>query len=345
MKALLEVKTATLRGETKHIVSDSMTIGEWLDIWLEMNQKKWKLSTSEYRKMIVDNRLKKLLGHYRLQKLDRATYQRAFINVLEDKLQPYTLKQILGLFKIAINATVEEKILARNRFTKVVIKDEDDTKTSNKFLTPAELNKLLSTAKETEVIWHYSFLLVAAYTGMQRGEALGLQWKNIDFKNHTITIERTRDKFGARTPKTKNSYRTILVDSIVIEQLKKYKTWYKKVCLQYGIKYSSDLFIFINSYGEPVHDQTFYMMLKRVQLQAKLVNEDGSPKISLHGLWHTHATILLNNGQIVKVIGERLGNTPNMVMNTYGHVMKELEQESVNVFSASLATGAKSGAN
>lgn len=345
VKALLEVKAATLRGETKHIVNESMTIGEWLDTWLEMNQKKWKLSTSEYRKMIVDNHLKKLLGHYRLQKLDRATYQRAFINVLEDKLQPYTLKQIHGLFKIAINAAVEEEILARNRFTKVVIKDEDDTKTSNKFLTPVELNKLLSTAKETEDISHYSFLLVAAYTGMRRGEALGLQWKNIDFKNHTITIERTRDKFGARTPKTKNSYRTILVDSIVIEQLKKYKTWYKKVCLQYGIKYSSDLFIFINSYGEPVHDQTFYMMLKRVQLVAKLVDEDGSPKISLHGLRHTHATILLNNGQNVKVIAERLGNTPNMVMNTYGHVMKELEQESVTVFSESLATGAKSGAN
>uniref|UniRef100_UPI00406BE529 tyrosine-type recombinase/integrase n=1 Tax=Metasolibacillus sp. FSL K6-0083 TaxID=2921416 RepID=UPI00406BE529 len=80
-------------------------------------------------------------------------------------------------------------------------------------------------------------------------------------------------------------------------------------------------------------------------LEAKLVDEDGSPKISLHGLRHTHATILLNNGQNVKVIAERLGNTPNMVMNTYGHVMKELEQESVTVFSASLATGAKSGAN
>lgn len=100
--------------------------------------------------------------------------------------------------------------------------------------------------------------------------------------------------------------------------------------------------IFINSYEEPVHDQTFYMMLKRVQLQAKLVDEDGDPKISLHGLRHTHATILLNNGQNVKVIAERIGNTPNMVMNTYGHVMKELEQESVTVFSASLATGANS---
>ncbi|KYG90109.1 DNA integration/recombination/inversion protein [[Bacillus] sp. KCTC 13219] len=80
-------------------------------------------------------------------------------------------------------------------------------------------------------------------------------------------------------------------------------------------------------------------------LEAKLVDKDGSPKISLHGLRHTHATILLNNGQNVKVIAERLGNTPNMVMNTYGHVMKELEQESVTVFSESLATGAKSGAN
>lgn len=47
----------------------------------------------------------------------------------------------------------------------------------------------------------------------------------------------------------------------------------------------------------------------------------------------------------VRIIAEQLGNTLKMVMNTYGHVMKELEQESVTVFSASLAAGAKSGAN
>lgn len=205
---------------------------------------------------------------------------------------------------------------------------------------------MLSTAKETEDISRYSFLLAVAYTGVRRGEALGLQWQNINFESHTITVERTRDRTGARTPKTTNSYRTILVDSIVIDQLRKYKTWCKETCLKYGIRFNENSFVFINNYGEPVCELTFNDMIKRVQMKAGLLTEEGQPKTTLHGLRHTHATILLNSGQNVKMIAERLGNTPNMIMNTYGHILKELEQQSVVIFSDTLkASGAKSGAN
>ncbi|WP_167397250.1 site-specific integrase [Lysinibacillus mangiferihumi] len=55
-----------------------------------------------------------------------------------------------------------------------------------------------------------------AFTGMQRGEALALKWKNIDLTNGTITIEGTRDEISYRTPKTKNSYRTIAIDESLI---------------------------------------------------------------------------------------------------------------------------------
>lgn len=60
------------------------------------------------------------------------------------------------------------------------------------------------------------------------------------------------------------------------------------------------------------------------------------PKITLHGLRHTHCTILLNQGLNVKVISERLGNTPDMIYKVYGHVLKEMEMESVALFSNSL---------
>jgi len=61
-------------------------------------------------------------------------------------------------------------------------------------------------------------LLVAVYIGMRKGEICGLQWPNIDFKNNIITIKRTRDDIDTRTSKTKNSYRRILVDDLVIDQ-------------------------------------------------------------------------------------------------------------------------------
>lgn len=69
------------------------------------------------------------------------------------------------------------------------------------------------------------------------------------------------------------------------------------------------------------------------------------PKITLHGLRHTHCTILLHQGMNVKVISERLENTPDMIYKVYGHVLKEMETESVALFSNSLQlAGARTGA-
>lgn len=175
----------------------------------------------------------------------------------------------------------------------------------------------------------------------------GLQWRNIDFKNNTITIERTRDEKGTRTPKTKNSYRKILVDSLVIDQLKKYQIWCKQILLKHGKQFDDQLFIFINESNNLIHGMAIHKLFRDTMFKAGILNDDGEPKITFHGLRHTHATILLNGGQNVKVIAERLGNTPAMIYEIYGHVMKELEEQSMEVFSRSLeiGNGAKTGAN
>lgn len=349
LKALLEVKAQTLRGETKLIDNDNMTVSQWLDTWYEMNQGKWKVTTRKQREIAIRLNMKPLLGHYRLQKLDRVTYQKEYINVLERDYKHGTVRLLHNLFKIAINAAVEEELVTRNRFTKAsfTTNRENESDTHNNFLTPVELNTLLAVAKETENITNYSFLLTVAYTGVRRGEACGLQWKNIDFDNNTITIERTRDAKGSRPPKTKNSYRTILVDELVMVQLKKYKTWCKQIMLAFGIRFSENSFVFVSyQTAEPLSDSGTYYMFKRVQESAGLLDDEGQPKSTLHGLRHTHATVLLNSGQNVKVIAERLGNTPAMIYEIYGHVLKELEQQSVEIFSLSLKTsGANSGAN
>lgn len=343
LKALIEIKAAMLRGETKVIENDNLTIAKWLDIWYEMNQNKWKATTRKQREMAIRLNMKPLLGHFKLQKLDRATYQKVFIHELEKTYKPSTVKLLHNLFKIAINSAVEEEILQRNRFTKIHFSSNGECEDEGieNYLTPAELKLLLETAKQTEHATNHCYLLTIAYTGMRRGEACGLQWKNIDFKNNTITIERTRDTKGARSPKTKNSYRTILVDELVMKQLKAYKTWCKQIMLAFGKRFSESAFVFISyQTAEPLSDSAILYMFRRVQVAAGIVyvDEEGKPKpkTTLHGLRHTHATILLNSGQNVKVIAERLGNTPTMIYEIYGHVLKELEQESVTVFSNSL---------
>lgn len=342
LKVLLEVKTATLRGETKQIENDRLTVGEWLDTWYEINHRKWKISTSTQREMIIRVDIKPLLGHYKLQQLDKLTYEREFIANLEGRYSPGTVRLRHSIFKIAINAAVENELIPRNRFTKVKLTEPDEYNNENfNFLSPEQLVTFLDDAKKHENITNYSLLLTVAYTGIRRGEALGLQWQNVNFSNNTIIIERTRDDKGVRSPKTKNSYRTILVDNIVMKQLEVYQKWCKALLFSCGKKLTDKSFVFLseNSF-EPLSAERTKRIVDRITKRTSL------PKITLHGLRHTHCTILLNRGMNVKVISERLGNTPDMIYKVYGHVLKEMETESVYLFSNSLeVAGAGTGAN
>jgi len=340
IKALIEVKALTLRGDTKQFDYENMTVAQWLDNWYESNYIKWAPTTQAIRKNAIENRLKPMIGNYKLQKLDRATYQRVFINKLIEKFKPNSVKTWHSIFRIAINAAVEDEILPRNRFVNVSIPDEEEIIRDN-YLTEKELNILLDYAKEHESITNYSALLVLAYTGMRKGELMGLHWKNIDFDKQTITIEYTRDRNGIRKPKTNNSYRTILVDPIIIEQLKKYKVWCKQLLFKYGIKLKDNQLVFISEDGAiPISEVRLNKALK------KITKKTGINTITIHGLRHTHATILLNRNTNVKAIAERLGNTVDMINRIYGHLTKDSSDALISIFSDSLkASGAKIGAN
>lgn len=126
------------------------------------------------------------------------------------------------MFNIAINAAVDTDVIRRNRFTKIPF--EQGEKKIN-FLTSPEMKVFLQYSKRFLDIVRCTMMLMLAYTGMRYGELLGLKYKDVDFDNCTITIERTRDENGERLPKTMNSFRTIQVDKILIKQLIKYRAW------------------------------------------------------------------------------------------------------------------------
>ncbi|PAV29264.1 recombinase XerC [Virgibacillus profundi] len=328
-RALLEVKTNILNGNVKQVSNANLTISEWLDIWYEIHKGDWKVSSQMQRKGAIKYQMKPLLGKYKLSDLDKTTYKRVYINeLLKKKYKPSSVHMFHKLFQIAINAAVDDEIIPRNRFNKIVIEQEDQ---ADNFLTAEELNIFLNAAKSSVTLTNYSLILTLAYTGLRRGEALGLTWDNIGFEGNTLTVERTRDKKGVRSPKTKRSYRKIIIDDALVKQLEVYKKWCKKTLLSFGKHLKDDDYIFISSRsGEPVTENAINYSFKVILKKTKL------KKITPHGLRHTHATILIGQRIPVKVIADRLGNTPNMILEIYSHSFKELEEESVTAFGESL---------
>jgi len=342
LKALLKVKSDLLNGNEKQVEKDKMTVAQWMDIWYETHKNEWKEPTQNQRAFIIDTYIKPFLGNKVLIDLDKSAYKLSFINALLAKgFKPSTIGLYHTMFKTAVNAAVDDEFIPRNRFNKIVIPQDDeedeDEDIDGNYLSAEELNKLLDFSEEHSNLTNYNLMLTLAYTGLRKGEALGLQWNEVDFKAKTIRVRRTRDQTSVRPPKTKNSYRTIPVDDIVFSQLKKYKVWCKKHLLRKGKHLKDEDFVFISTQGNPITNSTVNRNFKN------LIEKGNLKSITVHGLRHTHATILLNRGTPTKVIADRLGNTPKMIDEVYGHVLEESKDQTVKVFSESL--GAKSGAN
>jgi len=341
-RALLEVKAALLNGQHKKVERDQMTISQWLDIWYETYNSGWEITSRLQRKNAIKHQMKPLLGIYRLSELDRTTYVRVYINELLKTYKPSTVALFHRLFKIAINAAVEDEIIPRNRFNKISIEQNEELEN---FLTPDELNIFLDMTKKKENITNYTFILLLAYTGFRKGEALGLKWKNVNLKEKTVTVDCTRDRLSERSPKTKNSYRTIPIDDILVKQLQVYQKWCIETKFSYGMKLDKKNDHVLISYqgGTPMGANTSKYLFERIykQLEKKEIK---IKRITPHGLRHTHTTVLINMGIPHKTIADRLGNTVEMIYKVYAHSFKEYEDKAVTAFSESLSSGAKIGA-
>ena len=158
------------------------------------------------------------------------------------------------------------------------------------------------------------------YTGLRRGETLALTWQDINFKNNTLTVNKTLGigeykKVVISTPKTQNSYRTIDLDEKTVLELQKLK-------LQ-----SRSPIIFPNKKGKHSRLSNISDKLN------KAIKETGLKKIRVHDLRHTHASLLFASGASMKYVQERLGHTDiKTTMNIYTHVTKDTKEKDLNKF-------------
>jgi integrase len=162
----------------------------------------------------------------------------------------------------------------------------------------------------------YPALRLSAMTGMRRGEVLGLTWSAIDFEQRRLTINTAIQLLDSRIievpPKTRASRRSVDLDRDTCAVL---EAWHDQQHHNGGHA-THGSWVFTSVRGGPVnpdlYSQTFDRLVARLDV----------PKIRLHDLRHTHATLLIKDGEPLKVVSERLGHAnPAFTMATYQHVM------------------------
>ena len=299
--------------------TDKITVGEWLQKWLnDYKRNSVRGTTFDSYKIQVDKHIIPELGLIKLQDLKTDDVQ-GFINNLAGKgLSPRTISYNNYVLKTAIQQAIdiEPPLLIRNPAQKTVLpKQEKPVKDTLSF------KQMESLKANNEKHYLYAALILAMYTGLRRGEILGLKWNNVDFNEKVINVEynlvKLNDKVSLEQyPKTSAGIRQIPMNELVIKALKdhKYKqnnpskrSKYQDVKNKHGL-------VFITRVGNWVHPDSFN---RSVDVWA---SHAGIEYLSPHIFRHTFATRLLERGVDIGTVAMLLGHEDSrFTSDTYVH--------------------------
>lgn len=195
-----------------------------------------------------------------------------------------------------------------------------NTKVKNLW-TKEETNRFLQVVNDQGVS---SLYVTAIFTGMRRGENLGMKWSDIDFDAGTIHVQRslTRTKSNGlilKDVKTKSSNRIIVISNYVLQILRDKKTKLDIMREKLGHVYSDHDLVNCTDDGKPIDPRNLLRQFYR------LLEEADVRKITFHDLRHLHATVLMALGENPKVVSERLDhNRVQVTLDTYSHVSHEM---------------------
>lgn len=271
------------------------------------------------------DKINEVIGDKKINLINRDILQK-YIRNLESKYAKEYVEKFYYILRATFNYAIENDYITVNPMNKVKLTvNKDEVRKEMDFWEPDEFNRFIENVEDQELHLLYTFLF---YMGTRRGETLALQWKDIDFKNHSVSIYKTvtykikGKPWEITSPKTENSVRNIPMFKIVEEEL---LAW-KKVCEQkYG--FSEQCYVF--GFSRPLAAER--PRKKMVEIINKI--NDGLPadqqlkKIRIHDFRHSHASWLINNMGKFNFsdfdIAKRLGDTVQMLHSTYAHQFKD----------------------
>lgn len=273
----------------------------------------------------MDNHILPSLGDIDLEKLSVADV-RAFMNSLSEKnLSPESIRIIRAALHATLNMAVREDLLIKNVASKV--QPPSKSKKHLEFIKIEEAKKIVAVASNHR--WGLP-IKVALFTGLQKGELLGLKWDCVNLETGVVKVEKQlqRVKAGEETKltlvrlKTSKSVRVIQLPEKLVAELKTHRADQTMTASQLESSWKGDGFVFTSEIGTPIEPRNFNKALNDVLKIAEV------PHYRVHDLRHGAASLMLNEGAELKLIQEVLGHSQfSLTADLYSHVMMEKKQE------------------
>lgn len=321
----------TNQAKGAHLEPTTITVRDYLAEWLTMVAERGaRQATLDQYASLIRCDINPSIGAVKLQKIGPLHITRLVSDLRKRDLSDSTVNHAYRIIRQSLKDAESLGLVRENVAAKVPAPRQGRREMA--CWSDAQARAFLTAVDGTPLcaFWH-----LALATGMRRGELLGLRWKDVHLDRCTITVRQSSTFTSAGRelgdPKTPNARRTLTVPPSAIgvlrehrlrqlqERLKKVEVWVDR-----------DL-VFAGEMGEGVWEAT----VRRGLLAGVAVS--GVPRIRVHDLRHTAATLMLLRGTAVQVVSKRLGHAnPVQTWRTYAHVLPTSDQEASDCLEAAL---------
>jgi integrase len=337
-KAAQEALTAILGRvqQGAYVEPSKLTVAAFTRQWLDSVRARVRATTYGMYEGLSRLYIVPILGAVPLQRLTPAQLNGLYADLSEKGrrdgkggLSGKTIRHIHATIRAALNDAVRWQLAARNVALQAT-PPRPQTKEMRTW-TAAEVRAFLAHVEGDRL---YAAYVLAATTGLRRGELLGLRWRDLDLSAGRLSVTQTLLSVNYRvsfsTPKTAAGRRSVALDPATVAALRAHRVAMLEERLALGLGAPMEgALAFTAIDGTPLHPSQFSDRFDR------LVKAAGVPRIRFHDLRHTHATLALQAGVHPKVVQERLGHSSIAVtLGTYSHVIPAMEEEAASKVAA-----------
>lgn len=350
----------------KYLSGEKMTYKEYIELWTkDYAEKQMEQTSIERCQSSLDKIIVPALGHLKLASIQPLHIQKLYDDLLENgytingknrKYSTNTIKRMHQIINSSLNTAVYWQLIESNPCQRVkppkVEKNADvkhfTLEQAQTFLlyldapykvyhggrqkkdgSPSSLHEDIKTIP----LQYKVFFYMALFGGFRRGELIALTWNDIDFASNIVSITkssaRTKDGMITKSPKTFSSIRDVSLPVDCMEIIQEYKREQERYKLDVGDYWVGENHVFIQDNGKQLDISTPNHVFKKIinRYNADNAHIDKLPLITLHGLRHTSATLLISQNIDVRTVSGRLGHSEcSTTMDIYAHALKKQDE-------------------
>ena len=352
----------------KYLKGEKMTYKEYSSIWMEEYvSKQLSVTTYERYESAFNRTINPAIGHLKLAQITPLHLQHLYRDMDEKgyeqngkhkKYSNNTIKRIHQIVSSSLNTAVQWQLIESNPCSRVKPPKVEKTQMIKNF-TAEQTEAFFEFLEEPYTVVHggrkkkngspgkvyteertvplkYKVLFyITLFAGFRRGELVALTWEDVDFKNNTIDISkasaRTRQEIITKEPKSVTSNRLVTLPVEVMEMLQVWKGEQNAYRLSVGSYWEGGSYVFTQDDGRQLDISTPNKVFKKIIRRYNKNHEDQLPDITLHGLRHTNATLMIANHINMKTVSSRLGHSEiGTTMNIYAHALRSADQQTAD---------------